>query len=545
MKIVAAVFADFEHTFLGGPSQLLTRLGSRTVLAHTLDRLARVAGMDGRCLFVRQRDREAARKALHESGHAGAVELLPLDDGQRRRRALLCSARKWNLHAWRGSPLGSTWFDEYVESAAVARVLNHYECDAALCIDGHQPALDPAIASGMVAQMRERADQAALVFSQAPPGLVGLVLTRDAVCQLLAQDIPVGLLLSYRPEMPRCDPITQPGCFQIDTDVARTAGRFTADTRRSRELLQAAFGALGEQVESGPLCAFVRTSQQACIRELPAELEVELTTATPLPESTLRPPGVPARQVHDLEILSRLASQLAAYDDQLVVLGGHGDPLAHPIFGEACERFRKAGVLGLAVRTPLVNLSDEYLEALFANGVDILQVRLDANSPELYRRVHGTDFFDRVLANIEQVERLRRERLSAQPIVVCSLTRCAATLPEMEEFYDRWIRRNGWAVIEGYNDFCGALPADALLHAGPPVRQPCRRLSSSLALLADGAATLCHQDYRGRLAIGDWREKPLTELWRSDEIIRARRAHAMLKLDSYPCCQKCRDWFRP
>jgi spiro-SPASM protein len=545
VRIIAAVFADFEHSFLGLPSQLSRRLGSRTVLEHTLDRLARVSGLDGRCLFVRPRDREPARQALQQSGHAGGTELVPLDDGQRRRRALLRSARKWNLHAWRGSPLGTTWFDEFVEPPAVARVLNHYGCDAVLCLDGHQPAFDTGIASAMVARMRERADQAALVFSQAPPGLAGLVLTREAVAQLLAQDIPAGLLLSYRPEMPRCDPINQPSCFQIDTDIARTVARFTADTRRSRELLEPAFAQLGEQVESGPLCAFIRNGHQTRPRELPAEIEVELTTETPLPESTLRPPCVPTRELSDLETLDRLADQLAAYDDQLVTFGGHGDPLAHPDFAQACERFRKAGVLGITVRTPLVNLSDECLEALFANHVDILQVRLDADSPELYRGVHAADRFDRVIANIERVQCLRRERVSAQPIVVPSFTRCTATLHEMEEFFDRWIRATGWAVIDGYNDYCGALPPDSLLHAAPPVRQACRRLNASFALLADGTTTMCHQDYRGQLALGDWRVKPLTELWSSDEITRARRAHAALELDNYPLCQQCHEWFRP
>lgn len=544
MKIVAAVFADFQDTFLGRPSQLSTRLGSRSVLEHTLDRAARVTGLDGRCLFVRPRDREAARAALDESGHAPAFELLSLDDGLRRRRALLRCARKWNLHAWRGSLLGSTWFDEYVEAGPVARVLKHYECDAVLCLDGHQPALDARLASGMVAQMRERADQAGLIFSQAPPGLAGLVLTRDAVSQLLAQDIPVGLLLSYRPEMPRGDPITQPSCFQVDPEVARTTARFAADTRLSAELLDQAFATLGEQVESGPLCAFIRERQQAHVRKLPAEVEVELTTATPLPESTLRPPGVPPRELYNIADLSRLGDQLAAYDDQLVVLGGHGDPLSHPRFAEACERLR-AGVLGLAVRTPLVNLSDDCLEALFAHKVDILQVLLDANSADTYRRVHRLDCFEKVIANIERIERLRRERVSAEPIVICSLTRCAATLPEMEEFYDHWIKRTGWAVIEGYNDYCGALPEDSLLRADPPVREPCRRLSHSFVLLADGAATLCHQDYRGQLAIGDWRTKPLTELWASAEIANARQAHARGELDSYPACQRCREWFRP
>src|SRR5215510_10013149 len=126
MRIVAAVFADFAETFLGGPSQLATRIGSRSILAHTLERVCRVQGIVARCLCVRPRDGERASEVLRTCELGDEIELLAHDDGQRPRRGLIRSARKWNLDAWRGSPLGTTWFDEFVEPLAVARVMQHY-----------------------------------------------------------------------------------------------------------------------------------------------------------------------------------------------------------------------------------------------------------------------------------------------------------------------------------------------------------------------------------------------------------------------------------
>ncbi|MBU0617367.1 MAG: hypothetical protein KKI02_06605, partial [Planctomycetes bacterium] len=121
MDIVAAVFADFAETFLGGPSQLLARLGSRSVLAHTLTRLRRVSGLERRCLVVQPRDEEAATAVVRELGLTDSIDVLAVDDGARPRRRLLRCGRKWNLEGWRGSPLGTTWFDEYVEPLYVGR----------------------------------------------------------------------------------------------------------------------------------------------------------------------------------------------------------------------------------------------------------------------------------------------------------------------------------------------------------------------------------------------------------------------------------------
>lgn len=547
MSCVAAVFADFAETFLGSESRLLAPLGSRGVLEHTLLRLMRVAGPRKRCLVVQPRDEATARSVVRKLELVGDVDVLALDDGRRLRRALIRSGRKWNLEGWRGTPPGSTWFDEYVEPLNVGRVLDHYRSESVLCLDGHQAAFDVGIATQMITYARERLDEARFVFTQAPPGLAGVILRRDVTRELLELQYPVGLLLSYRPEIPKSDPITAPVCYRVPADVAQTPTRLTADTRRACELLAQAFTDLGEDCDAQALCAWVRADGHDRAGPLPVEVELELTTDDPLPDTTLRPRGsrVPHRQLDDLGAVASLARQLAAYDDRLLVLGGHGDPLRHPQFPEVCRHVRAAGVCGLGVTTTLVDLADAAFDALFDHAVDILEVTLDANSATTYAAVHQADRFEQVLANIERIQAARRDRQSAQPLVVPSLTRCAATLAELEPGFERWIRATGWAVIRGYNDYCGVLPSDTVLAMDPPIRGPCRRLHSRIMLLADGRAALCAQDTAGASAIGSWVSQPLAELWRGGGLHGARRAQSELALDDYPLCGGCREWFRP
>lgn len=568
MKIVAAVFADFVESFLGGPSRLSTALASSTVIGHTLARLMHIEGVAERLLVVRPRDAAMAGVWLKQTGLENRVTISTCDGGERPRRGLLRSARKWGLASWRGTPLGTTWFDEYIEPLAVARLLDETGAEGALCFDGCQPLLDPGIASRMVQHARDNEADASFVFTQAPPGLAGILLRRQVTRELLENNWPVGLLLSYRPELPRGDLITRAMCCAVPATVAQTQSRFCADTRRSAQVVAGVFASLGQHANAESACQFAR-QQERKLPGLPVELELELTTADPTPRTTLRLRGdrLPQRSLSDFSALERLFAEFARSDraepipeqfdraeprdriagdrDGLLVLGGHGDPLQHSRFGDVLRSARRAGVCGISVVSPLVDLSEANLEALFENRVDVLEIQIDATSRESYVRLHGVDAFERVLANVDRIESERRRRLCPQPLLVPSLTRCAATLPELESFFDGWIRRTGWALIRGYSTFADRLPADELIGCGPLIRGGCRRLNTRLMLHADGAVPRCGQDFEGAFPVGYWTTTRLGEIWAGARLTSLRQQHEGGHFTELPLCRNCDEWFRP
>jgi len=546
MRIAGVIFADFEESNPGGPSQLRTAIRGHTIIVRTLRRFAKIEGLCGRYLLVRPRDRDAGEEAIRTAGVGSEVQLLPADPGLRPARELVRTARKWALRSWRGNPLALTWFDEFVDPPTVALVLDQVRCDAVLCLDGHMPLLDPVIGSAMVGHMVEHEAACKVVFTQAPPGLAGVIIRRECAADLVKLAIPFGLLLSYRPEIAQSDPIIHPSCYHVPTVMVHTAGRFTADTRASRELVQAAIHELGDWALGPEVCHWYRKSRLGRPEALPNEVEIELTTDDPLPDTTLRPRGnrVPRRELSDLAAVDRIAAELAEYDDRLVVLGGHGDPLSHSQFSQVVARLRGAGVYGIALVTPLLKLTDENLDAIFAHHVDAIEVLLDAHSPVTYAQVHGINEYARVVSNISRLEEERRRRQSPWPVIVPSLIRCSATIAEMEEFYDHWIKSVGSAVIRGYRDYCGSWPPDSLLPTRPPVREHCRRLATRMMLLADGNVPACSEDYRGETSLGNWSALSLASIWNSDGFQSLRRAHADLCLEAFPLCQRCGEWFR-
>lgn len=545
MRIVVAVFADFAHAFLGGASQLRAPLCGCETLQRTLQRALRIEGVAGCALIVRPRDEPAAHAALEDYCLREVIQVAPIDDGARPRRGLIRAARKWNLDAWRGSPLGATWFDEFVEPRLVMKCYAALSADGLLCVDGHQPFLDVAISSAMVRRAVERDAETPLMATQAPPGAAGLLLKPPITEEFVRLNNPVGLLFSYRPEAPRPDPITRPFFLQLDGAMIHARARLTADTRAAREFATVALAQLGEDCSATDICTWLSSGGGRVARP-PRDVELELTTEHPLPESSLRPQRsrVPTRGLTRTDLVRALALRLAEYDDSVVVLAGHGDPLLSPIFSEVCALLRASGVCGIAVRTPLVELSDIALEALLDAQVDVVEAQLDAIDAPGYRAIHGRDAFDQVLTNIDRIQQLRRERVSPQPIVLPSITRCAATLPVIEHFYDHWVTALGGAVIRGRATLGGELSVDSLPPLTPPTRYACRRSAERLSILANGVITACDQDLFGVAPLGAWR--PESELGvdrRRLELF--QKAQASLEFGEFPLCQGCKCWPQP
>lgn len=566
MKIALLVFADFVHNFWGRPSQLRRPLGDRAVLDHTLRRAGRIQGVDQRIVVVRPRDADAAATAARPFAEVG-WQIWPHDNGQRPRQPLLSSARKWNMPSWRGGLTNATWYDEFVEPALVLAALQSLEADAAFCFEGHQAALDPQLCSQMVRQAREADPPVKFVFTAAPPGLAGLLLHRSALTELCSANLPFGVLVTYRPEYPMTDPLIHATCVQVPPQVARTKRRLLADRPAGVELLARLFARTGADADAAALCDGVAEGGATTDGDLPAEIELELTTADPIPNSTILPRGARApqadegasrrlalpgqrlalrcREMTNLAGLARIAREFAQREDALLVLAGHGDPLQHPQIGTILSLIREAGVLGVAVESTLLDTADSTLELLLTYRVDALLVRLDATSAETYATIHGADRFADALAGIGYIEQRRRSLAQPQPLLAPVFTKCAANLHELDGFFDSWIRRCGSAVIRGYNDYCGALPVDGLLHAAPPTRGPCRRLDSRLMLLADGSVSWCGQDHLGRHTLGNWYEQSLREIWQGEPLARLRCTHQRHEWSTLPLCAACKEWFRP
>ncbi len=543
MKAIIAIEADLDRGPLGTRSRLADDLAGAPVLRRTVERALRcehaasvhvVCGAD-------QRERvEPLVRGLHVQVESHAHGLPPWQD-----RVL--HARKWAMDSWRGGIGGLCALDEQLHAGVLGALGQREQAEVVASVPGAAVLIDPALLDEMILHFQQEAHDTRIVFSQAPPGLAAFLASPSFLDDMFRAGFPPGAVITYIPDNPQADFTTKPCCYAVPAVVAENPARVLADTDRAIRLLEALLREADERKWTAEsVCRYITRYRDAAVEPLPREVELELTTEDPLAETTLRPRGsrVPSRPPISLELVRRVAEEIARFDDSLLVLGGFGEPLAHPDLPAVLRTCREAGVFGLAVRTNGLALTGAIVDALIETDVDIVNVTLDAGSAETYRALHNTDGYDRVVANIEALHARVAEKRRG-PLIVPEMAKLRATLPEQEAFYDGWIRRVGWANIVSPSHYARQLPDQAVMNMAPSGRGPCSRLRSRLLLLADGTAVTCDQDFAAKQPVGDVPSGSVQEIWTGETLETIREAHAAMSLDRLPLCPHCDEWHRP
>jgi len=549
IKTIAVMQADLERTSLGTVARLGAEIGGVTVLRRTVDRLLRVPSIDSVHVLCPSDQHERVQSYISgTSAYAHAVDAPPAPWS-----GLIRAGRKWSLDGWRGGIGGSTYFDEFTDPRVIAGLLEIVPADAVLVAPPAAPVIDPQLAEAMIEHRRTCEEDVRLVFTQAPPGLSGLLLDADLIREIAPRGAPVGSILSYN--APVKDLALQACCLSVSPAIRYATGRLVADTSRSFENLVALLGEHPDPTadECG---AWLQRRERESTEPAPREVELELTTDDPFPGTILRARGsrVDSRGPVSLETVKAVIQGLAEYDDALLVLGGFGDPLRHPAFTDVLRTIREmvgeSPLFALAVRTTGVDLSDATIEALIANRVDLVQIQLDAWTQETYAAVQTPDAaepaaLESVLGRMQRLRDARQAARQVTPLILPDMTKAQRNVHELDAFHDGWLKREGAVSISGFSHCAGQIEDVGVMNMAPPARESCRRIRSRCVVLADGRSTLCDQDINGAHSIGNVCHASLSDLWHAASFEQVRQAHRAGAFDVNPLCAACADWHRP
>jgi hypothetical protein len=556
---IALIVADPNRGRLGHGRALTDRLAGRTVLEHTIARACRIRQVkhvvvvhpDG-CDPLERLDSQRFDKPVAGFAHPDAAG----DGWTARHRA----ARAWSLAAWRGGLGGATVWDELLPAAPLVAALEHHHADAAVLIGGDWCVFDPAYADALLGLHLDAPDAMKLTFTQAPPGLSPLVTRRGVLADLAQKRATLGGVLAYRPRRPALDPIGREVNHPIPADVRDTARRFIHDTPGSIELLRRVAEVLGD----GFATADASQITEACRRleqdrpdhvfdRLPPEVVIELTPrrlatgqVTPQHHVQFDRPDLDPALARDV---------FAQCGDLSITLGGLGDATLHEDWAALAAAASAAEPLALHVETDL--LADRVALAALTDPLgpgdrrlDLVTVRLNADTAAVYQRAMGVDRFGEVIETLQWLFD-RRGETSGQdsaavgmPWIIPRLVKTHDTLADLESFFDRWVHLLGHAVIDrsptGGSGGFALMPDLAPVPMLPPWKEPSPLQSKRrLHVLSDGTVTLCGQDWLGRAALGNARDTDLLTLWRRAADLQLPHATP----DHAPVCRRCFDWW--
>ena len=545
-RVIAVVPLDPDYGGTGVSRSLESKLADRTVLCRTLERLGTAKAIEVIVLLVPDDfDAEGAFDPARiglpiEIRRCGTSVFGPEQEAIRIARAV-------SPTSWRGGIHGLTAFDEVLAPKPTAEVLKEFDADAALLV-GPDWSLLPIVGAGGVDELVQRFQdrrKAPYVFSQGPPGLAAMVVARstvNAMAERRSRFATIGHLLGYRSERPQADQIVGELCVSTHPQVRSAIGRFAIDSPRQLMRMGRAIEPLVRDhraVEPDALELAIRMEHRIMAGPLlsPQFLRVELNTGRVGVRAGSPYAGEIQRAPMDESTFRRIAEPLGKTGDSTLFLDGVGDPLLHPQFDEFINIAIDAGVRVVSLRTDLA-VSEETIDRLLATGVGVVEVDLDAETAETHRLLHGPGHFEQVISNLERLIAGRR-RLSpatetplpieldfALPWIVPRCERRVENIAEIPEFFERWRRRLGVAVIDGsvrWPDSYDVEPTP-LSATWAPARYDEAVSATRMTILADGSVPSEETDLFGATSVGTVGARSLHELWQ--DVVHQRRRGA-------------------
>lgn len=538
--VILAVWADIETTPLGLRSRLLDRVAGTEVLRRTARRISEVSAAKNKIIFCPSDQADRIRPMIDDLpiDLVGVdIQLPPFWGGIR-------AARKWAKGCWRGGLMGACSFDEDILPTILCELVGRYSAQSVVSVPAAAVLVDPEIIDRQIEQHVTHREEFKITFTQAPPGVGGVVLTGDLTKQLVDTGQLAGSALAYHPNSPKTDFITRPCNLGLDPSITQTAVRLLCDHQRGFELIDQLLTELPEEkLTAERIVDWVKANVTDHLARWPEEIEIELISGWPTPRSYRPSPEVPRGPIDAERLIERVAQMAGECDDLLVCLGGFGEPTRHPEFARIVKGLKDAGVWSICLAT--TGLFDEKTAQTIAElPIDIVQVMIDVPDAQLYQQVTGHAGYEKVLANIDHLLKLRHQLQQPLPLIVPEMIKTAETMELMEEFFKTWISRIGWAVIRGYSDYAGQLPDRAVSAMAPPQRCPCRRLFSHMMILADANVTICDQDFQAKQCIGSIETNSLIDLWQGTPLTELREAHRAGTYNTNDLCPNCRYWHR-
>ncbi len=526
-NICALIPVDPVRNGLGQERSLADSFGKTNVLQATLCRLGQSQYLESIVLLCPDDmdvetliDRDAIKCSL-EIERCGESPFPPEQEA-------IAVGRLWAQHCWRGGIAGLSVYDEVLCPQTMHEIMQKRGITAALLVAPDWPLLDVTSTQGCDAVIRrhlEHPEQHNLVFTQAPPGLCGCVISATLMSELAQRNrlATVGGLLVYQPHAPQGDPIARDANVQVDHHVRQAKVRATCDTPRQQQVLQTILSdSTSNDVSSGDIVSAITKSDAEQRLDLPAHLILELTTMRQSwGQAWQHPYGEIQREPISFDLVKEIFAQFSKSPSGCLTLAGVGDPLLHEHFDKITHAAKDAGLRAVHIRTEL-RVDQSQLDRLMASPVDVISVDLHADRANTYRQMMGQGNFKFVLDNLQYILPRRRfftdkhdSTAIALPWIVPRLQRHGTTYEDIESFFDRWQQILGTAVIEAPPRF-ETEPVedhDSLISADDPSDVMQHKLAKRMTILSDGSVPISELDLPGNEIVGNITNRPLKNLW--------------------------------
>src|SRR6476646_4555044 len=151
-------------------------------------------------------------------------------------------------------------------------------------------------------------------------------------------------------------------------------------------------------------------------------------------------------------------------------------------------------------------ITEAVARGMIEAGLDAINISVDASGKEVFESTRIGLNYDKVIANVERLVRIRAELGKRRPKLILSFVRQNNSVDE-QAFIEHWRNIADKIHVTDLHNWAGTLNRES------DVTYPCYRPWLTFTVLWDGRVSLCCADFDGHTILGDMNTSTIQQVW--------------------------------
>ena len=237
-----------------------------------------------------------------------------------------------------------------------------------------------------------------------------------------------------------------------------------------------------------------------------------------------------AEGIMSFDLFRKVVDECAELGITHVRMHNYGEAFLDRYLTEKVRYAKEKGIKEVGMISNGSLITEKVARAIIEAGLDAINISVDAGGKEVFEQTRIGLNYDKVIANIERLVRIRAELGRTRPKLILSFVRQNNSADE-QAFIEHWKSIADKIHVTDLHNWAGTLNTQS------DVNYPCYRPWLTFTVLWDGRVSLCCADFDGKTVLGDLNRQTIEEVWNSDAFRAVRRQH--LESGGPDVCRAC------
>ena len=234
--------------------------------------------------------------------------------------------------------------------------------------------------------------------------------------------------------------------------------------------------------------------------------------------------------IMSVELFRKIVDECVDLGITHVRMHNYGEAFIDKQLVEKVRYAKQKGIKEVGVISNGSLITEQIARGMIDAGLDAINISVDASGKEVFESTRLGLKYDKVIANIERLVRLRTESGKRRPKLILSFVRQNNSADE-QAFIEHWRAIADKVHVTDLHNWAGTLNTES------DVNYPCYRPWLTFTVLWDGRVSLCCADFDGKVVLGDLNTHSIADIWNAEPYRNARRQH--LESGGPDICRAC------